>query len=99
MLTAISSLLVPPERQEALEARFRNRKKLVDAHPGFRRLQLIKTRGRDEYLLVMEWDDMKSFQSYATHPDFQHAHDDLDGAITPGGLRIFDVILDSARGD
>ena len=99
MFTAISSLRVPAERREALEARFRARGKRVDTHEGFRRVQLLRGRGTDEYLLLVEWDSMEDFKRYAKHEDFHHAHGDLDDAVTPGGLRLFDVVLDSARGE
>lgn len=99
MLLAVSRLVVPEHRQKELEERFRNRQRLVDKHPGFRRLQLVKARGTDEYLLMLEWDDLASFQGYAKSPAFHHAHDDLDGDVTPGGLRMYDLILDSGRGE
>lgn len=99
MLLAVSKLVVPEHRQGELEARFRGRPKLVDGHPGFRRLQLVKARGTGEYLLLLEWDDLASFQGYAKSAAFEHAHDDLDGDVKPGGLRVYDLVLDSGRGE
>lgn len=97
MFVAVSSLQAEPSRTDALEARFLARKKLVDQHPGFRRLQLLRGRGTGEYLLVLEWDDLASFKAYVQSADFQHAHVALDEGIRAGGLRLYDTLLDSAR--
>lgn len=98
MFLAISSLEVPKERQADLEAAFQDRERLVDEHEGFRRLVLVKARSEDEYLLLLEWESQQAFKRYVQHPDFEHAHGDLDEAITPGRLRQFDVVLDSDLG-
>lgn len=98
-LVAISSLRVPKERAEALEAAFRGRSRLVDQHPGFRRLQLVRARGSGEYMLILHWESLEAFQRYAKSQDFEHAHNDLDGDVTPMGLRIYDMVLDSERGE
>lgn len=101
MILAVSKLHAQAPHQESLEAAFRARKKLVDKHAGFRRLQLVKARGGDEYMLLLLWDDMESFRSYVKSADFQHAHPpggDED-AVTPGGLRVYDLVLDSDRGE
>lgn len=99
MIVAVSRLIADAAVREALESRFAARKKLVDVHPGFRRLQLVKGRGTGEYLLLLEWDDMEAFRSYAKSADFEHAHVELDQGVEAGGLRVYDVVLDSARGD
>lgn len=99
MFVAVSSLRAEASIAPALEARFAARQKLVDGHAGFRRLQLLRGRGTHEYLLVLEWDDLASFQRYAKSPDFEHAHVELDAGIQAGGLRVYDVLVDSARGE
>lgn len=98
MFVAISSLDVPEDRQADLEAAFEARSRLVDEHDGFRRLRLLRAKGQGEYLLVLEWEHQADFKAYVRHPDFDHAHGDLDEAITPGPLRQFDVVLDSEEG-
>lgn len=98
MFVAVSTLRAAPDNAESLEARFRGRKRLVDGHRGFRRLQLLRGRGTGEYLLVLEWDDLAAFQAYAKSPDFKHAHVELDAGVEAGGLRIYDTLVDSARG-
>lgn len=99
MIVAVSKLHAPAASQGALEDAFRRRKKLVDAHPGFRRLQLVKGRGTDEYMLLLQWDDMESFRAYVKSADFQHAHPPSGDDVAPGGLRIYDLLLDSERGE
>lgn len=99
MFLAISSLEVPPDRHDELEKQFRQRSKLVDEHEGFRRLELVKQKGGNEYLLLLHWDSQEDFKAYVKHPDFDHAHGDLDEAITPGPLQQYEVLLDSHRGD
>lgn len=99
MIVALSRLVAEPDQQPALEAAFRARKKLVDGFPGFRRLQLVKGRGTGEYLLLLEWDDMESFRAYVKSPAFDHAHPEDGPGVQPGGLRVYDLLLDSARGE
>ncbi|HET6405372.1 MAG TPA: antibiotic biosynthesis monooxygenase [Candidatus Thermoplasmatota archaeon] len=100
MIVAVSTLHAAVESQEALEAAFRGRKKLVDSFPGFRRLQLVKGRGTNEYMLLLEWDSMDAFRAYVRSPAFEHAHPPTaDDSVAPGGLRIYDLLLDSAKGD
>ncbi len=98
MFVAVSSLQAGSDYADALEARFLARKKLVDGHPGFRRLQLLRGRGTTEYLLVLEWDDIAAFKAYAQSPDFKHAHVELDAGVQATGLRMYDSLVDSARG-
>lgn len=99
MIIAVSSLVAPPDQQEALEEAFRRRQKLVDGFPGFRRLQLTKARGSNEYFLFLQWDDMASFRSYVKSEAFHHAHPPTTNGVEPGPLRFYDVILDSDRGE
>ena len=99
MIVAVSTLRAGPASHAGLEDAFRRRQKLVDGFPGFRRLQLVKGRGTDEYMLLLEWDDMESFRSYVKSAAFEHAHPPTGDDVEPGGLRIYDLVLDSARGD
>lgn len=99
MIVAVSTLYADTGRQAELEDAFRKRQKLVDEFPGFQRLQLVKGRGTGEYMLILHWQDMESFRSYVKSPAFEHAHADTGDGVTPGGLRIYDLLLDSDRGD
>lgn len=99
MIVAVSTLRAAAHDQKALEEAFRSRKKAVDGFPGFRRLQLAKGRGTDEYMLMLLWDDMESFRNYVKSPAFQHAHPPTESDVEPGGLRIYDLLLDSDRGE
>ena len=99
MIVAVSRLTALADAQQGLESAFRARKKLVDGFAGFSRLQLVKGRGTGEYLLLLEWETMEAFRAYATSPAFAHAHPPDGPDVDPGGLRIYDVLLDSMRGE
>lgn len=99
MIVAVSTLRAEADRQAELEDAFRKRQKLVDRFPGFQRLQLVKGRGTGEYMLLLHWEDMESFRAYVKSPAFEHAHADTGEGVEPGGLRIYDLLLDSARGE
>lgn len=96
---AISTLRAPPAEQAAIEGAFRERKRLVDRFAGFRGLQLVKARGSGEYLLLLEWDSMESFRAYVKSEAFHHAHPETVDGVEPGPLRVYDLLLDSRKGD
>ncbi|PSG96235.1 hypothetical protein BRD56_11965 [Thermoplasmatales archaeon SW_10_69_26] len=99
MFLAVSSLMVPEERRSGRQAAVRDRSTLVDRHDGFRRLSLVERQAADACLSFLDGDSQEDLEASVQPPDVDHAHGDLDDAVTPDPLQRFDVLRDSEEGD
>lgn len=83
---SVSRLRVNPERADTLIAAFRARANLVDAFPGFLRLEVWRSeRTPEEILMVSHWRSRAEFTAYMKSPAHQVSHDrippDLQASI------------------
>jgi heme-degrading monooxygenase HmoA len=96
-----SEITVPVEQMAALERAFEQRARLVDAHPGFLGLQLLRDiRDNGRYVLVTRWRDRKDFTAYMKSGEHERAHtrphEGLTTDLSSGGkLEQFHVVLEA----
>lgn len=75
MFVSVSEIAIPEEDACHLIAAFRNRLRRVDAHEGFRGLELWQdTRKAGQFVLVTRWESQQQFHAYLRSPDFKLAH-------------------------
>jgi heme-degrading monooxygenase HmoA len=71
----VSELSVDPVGAPALEDAFRDRLRLAESHPGFRRLEVWRDeRGDGAYAMVTWWDDEASFRTYMRSKEHAASH-------------------------
>jgi heme oxygenase (mycobilin-producing) len=83
MIVAVSRFKAGAVEAARLEARFRSRPRLVDAHHGFLGLEVLRTIGREPtFMLVTRWADRAALKRYMRSPDFRAVHqgNEEDGA-------------------
>jgi heme-degrading monooxygenase HmoA len=97
MFVSHSEIEVEEHGADALERAFRERSRLVDGHPGFLGLELLRDIGRKgNYLLVTRWSSRDDFRRYMKSRDFRAAHErQHEGVEEPAGgapLRQFEAV-------
>ena len=103
MITVANRIYVAPEYQEAFEARFRNRARLVDGMPGFISNQVLRpVNDGDPYVVFTLWESRKDFENWVESDEFRKGHAQSGTlpkvAFTQSNkLELHEVILDSAR--
>jgi heme-degrading monooxygenase HmoA len=83
MIVAVSRFKAGAVEAARLEARFRSRPRLVDAHHGFLGLEVLRTIGREPtFMRVTRWTDRAALKRYMRSPDFRAVHqgNEEDGA-------------------
>lgn len=96
---ARSEITVPVAEGPALEQAFRDRARLVDDHPGFVGLQLLRDiRGNGRYVLLTRWHSRAAFKAYMKSGDHARAHGRQHEGLGPlagaGPLEQFDVVIE-----
>jgi heme-degrading monooxygenase HmoA len=95
----ISHLTVPVEDQAELERHFRERSRLVDEHPGFLYLQLVKPQaGPSTHVFLTAWEDRDAFRRYMRSSAHEISHGREPGEImarTDVRHEAFEVLMDS----
>lgn len=75
MIVAVSRFKVQREEAATLGARFRSRPCLVDRHPGFLGLEVLRSAGpAPEFMLVTRWADREALKAYLRSDDFRATH-------------------------
>lgn len=97
MFVSYSEIEVVPDQVGALVRAFRRRARLVDQHPGFLGLELLRDVGRrGRFVLITRWTDQASFRSYMKSGDYREAHErQHEGIAHPamgGPLRQFESV-------
>lgn len=97
----ISHLTVPPEDCAAVEEHFRNRSRLVDAHPGFLYLQLLRPQAGDAtHTFLTAWESRDAFRRYMVSDAHAVSHAREPAAImarTTVRHEAFEVMMDSRQ--
>jgi heme-degrading monooxygenase HmoA len=98
-----SEIAIEEEQVGLLEAAFRARARLVDAHDGFLGLELLREVGhRGRYVLVTRWRTHEDFRRYVKSEDYRAAHArehaGLEQASPGAPLRQFETVELQERG-
>ena len=74
MIVAISRFRLPREAADRLEARFKERSRRVDTHPGFLGLEILRSPGeQSEFLFMTRWESRDALKEYLRSEDFKLA--------------------------
>ena len=90
---------MPESDQEALEAHFRDRSRLVDGFPGFLYLQLLRPEaGPATHTFLTAWEDKAAFRAYMKSQERAASHGREPGEImarTEVRHEAFEILMDS----
>lgn len=82
-----SEIQIDPAEADALERAFRERSRLVDGHPGFLGLELLRDiRDTGRFVLLTRWRSRADFTAYMKSGDHARAH-----AHPHDGISLVDV--------
>ncbi|GAA3174306.1 antibiotic biosynthesis monooxygenase [Blastococcus jejuensis] len=86
-IVKINAIVVPPDRQERFEERFRGRGGHVERTPGFEWFELLRPlEGTDQYLVYTRWSSEEAYRAWESSQDFARSHggggDDLAPAAS-----------------
>ena len=105
MITVANRIYVAPEYQEAFEARFHSRARLVDGMPGFISNQVLRPVNEDHpYVVFTLWESRKDFENWVESDEFRKGHAQSgtlpkEAFTQSNKLELHEVFLDSARPD
>ncbi len=75
VIVVANRIFVAEGHEEAFEARFRDRARLVDETPGFVRNEVLRPRTQGApYVVMTHWVDEASFRAWTESPAFRAAH-------------------------
>jgi len=84
MFIAMSRFTVTAGMETAVERAFHNRPHLVDAAPGFIRMQVLRpTENPREFALITEWQDADAYHRWYRGHAYKDSH-----ILLPEGLRL-----------
>lgn len=94
MHVAINRLRVPAEYAEHLEQAFQRAGNMAGV-PGFRRFVLLRKVDGGEYLVLTEWDDQPSFETWTQSDAFSRAHSGSNpNSPVRGDLAVYEAIIE-----
>jgi heme-degrading monooxygenase HmoA len=91
---AINRLRVPAEYAEHLEQAFQRASNMAGV-PGFRRFVLLRKVEGGEYLVLTEWDDRASFETWTQSDAFARAHSGSNpNSPVRSDLAVYEAIIE-----
>jgi heme-degrading monooxygenase HmoA len=101
MIVVSNRIPVAKGQEAAFEARFRGRAGLVENHPGFVRLEILRPKpmimhggpaGGSEYFVVLTyWENERAFVAWTESEDFRRAHADRPPKEMFAGPNVFEM--------
>src|SRR4051812_23264182 len=80
----INAIVVPQDKQERFEERFRGRAGAVESTPGFEWFELLRPmEGTDQYLVYTRWENEDAYQAGRSSQDFARAHEGGGAPLAP----------------
>ncbi len=76
MIVAVNRIFVKPEFQKEFEEKFKGRKRMVENQPGFVKIEILKPKGGEDYLVMTYWKSKEDFEAWVNSDDFKKAHSD-----------------------
>lgn len=93
MHVAVNRLKVPTEYADRLQQAFAHSSGMAGV-PGFRAFKLLKNEAGGEFLVVTEWDDRASFESWTQSDAFTRAHSGSNpNSPVTSELGVYEVVL------
>ena len=80
----INAIVVPPDKQDRFEQRFRGRAGAVEQTPGFEWFELLRPlEGTDQYLVYTRWESEDAYRTWADGQEFARAHEGGGDDLAP----------------
>jgi heme-degrading monooxygenase HmoA len=94
MHIAINRLRVPAEYEGRLEQAFTHATNM-NGVPGFRAFKFLKNVAGGEYLVLTEWDDRQSFETWTESDAFVRAHSGANSnSPVKSELAMYEVVME-----
>lgn len=101
MIVVSNRIQVAPGHEEAFEKRFEGRARLVENHPGFIRLEILRPKpvkmhgttmgGSDYYVVLTYWENEAAFLRWTESDDFRVAHANRPPKEMFAGPNVFEM--------
>ena len=101
MIVVSNRIPVAQGHEAAFEQRFAHRAGLVENHPGFIRLEVLRPKtlpmhgqelgGSPYYAVLTYWEDEAAFRSWTESDDFRRAHADRPPKEMFAGSNVFEM--------
>ena len=101
MIVVSNRIHVAPGHEAAFEKRFEGRAGLVENHPGFIRLEILRPTsvkmhgttmgGSDYYVVLTYWEDEQAFLNWTESDDFRLAHANRPPKEMFAGPNVFEM--------
>ncbi len=101
MIVVSNRIPVATGHEMAFEQRFRGRAGLVDRHPGFLRLEILRPKpvkmhghtmgGSAYYVVLTYWETEQDFVRWTESEDFRRAHSDRPPKEMFAGPNVFEM--------
>ena len=101
MIVVSNRIQVAKGHEEAFENRFRGRARLVENHPGFLRLEILRpgsvemhggAMGQSDYYVVLTyWETVEDFVHWTESEDFRTAHSQRPPKEMFAGPNVFEL--------
>jgi heme-degrading monooxygenase HmoA len=80
----INAIVVPADKQDRFEERFRGRAGEVEKTPGFEWFELLRPlEGTDQYLVYTRWESEEAYRAWEQGQEFARAHDGGGDSLAP----------------
>lgn len=101
MIVVSNRIPVARGHEEAFEKRFEDRAGLVENHPGFIRLEILRPKsvtmhggqmgGSDYYVVLTYWESEQAFVAWTESEDFRRAHMNRPPKEMFAGPNVFEM--------
>jgi len=91
MIVVSNRIQVAKGHEQAFEARFEGRARLVENMPGFVRLEILRPIKSDYYIVLTHWRDEASFRAWTDSAEFKEAHRNRPPAEMFSGPNVFEM--------
>ena len=101
MIVVANRFQVAKGHEAAFEERFEGRARLVENHPGFVRLEILRPKsvtiqggqmgGSDYYVALTYWENERAFVAWTESEDFRRAHANRPPKEMFGGPNVFEM--------
>lgn len=94
MIVSLFHVTVPAQAVATFEQSWRNRAGKVDAMPGFRGLEVLRSgETPGKYIVLTHWETREDFDRWASSPGFTASHARTgDNDAEGGGVEFYEVI-------
>ena len=97
MIAVINRLPVKEGAVDQIVERFANSRGNVQGFPGFLSMEVLRSEGEDEVLVITRWRDKDAFNSWVHSEEFSRVHDQGGGEGLLRGhpqVRVYEIAVE-----